>query len=451
VDNLPVWTLAAMMSEVGYARATGGMRVTAEDGQRLVFFEDGAIVYFVSDCRDDALGAFLARSERFATDEMRAPLSALEERVSRSHPLVTLVLAEGLCTSEELRPLLVEHMVECMGRLFARHDTSPRFLAGVRANHPLSFVVPPGAVIVEATRHMDDVEAVRAAVGPLSHLASPAEDHFSRLASAPLGYAEGAIGALVTEEIALEDLIALCGLSEEQALRALLALRLVGVLDPFVEPKQITESGRLRRRLSALEEGRAVDMEAALIGTASASPDGEAAPAEVEARPARVEAPQPASRPNPAPLAPSARRSGQGESGKLRMLASAYVQMARAEADRGNVGGAVKYFREALAQRPDDHDTLLAFADVLRARPGGESAAEELLKRACAAHRTSVSARVAYVEVLRSIGNTERADEVMDEIARLDPGQARKARGGAGLMSKMRSFAGFAQGARERK
>jgi uncharacterized protein (TIGR02996 family) len=125
--------------------------------------------------------------------------------------------------------------------------------------------------------------------------------------------------------------------------------------------------------------------------------------------------------------------------------------MARTEADQGNIGGAVKYFREALSQKPDDLDTLLAFADVMKSRPSGESVAEDLLKRACAAHRTSVAARLAYVDVLREVGKADRAEEVMEEVVRLDPSRARKARAGAGLFERVRGLASFAHGPRDRK
>ena len=46
----------------------------------------------------------------------------------------------------------------------------------------------------------------------------------------------------MTGEMALDEIIIVSGLSEEDVLRALLALRLVGVIEPFTEPKKLTDS-----------------------------------------------------------------------------------------------------------------------------------------------------------------------------------------------------------------
>jgi hypothetical protein len=455
----PVWTVSAMMREIARGRATGGMRLASEDGQSLIFFEEGEIVYFVSDCAGDSLVEFLLRADRFAGAEDREQLIALVPHVTRSTSIVALLLARNVVDADALRQLVVEYAFECTGRMFERREITATFLANVRAPHPLPFAVAASTLLVEGVRRLRDLEIVRDLVGPLSCLAIPPDDYMSRLESAPLRYAEGAIGALVTEEIALSDLVSLSGLSEEEALRAVLALRLVGVLDPFVAPKQLSESGRLRRRLAAIETGHAVDLESAhiafAIGVGSAS--NQAAIVETQDLPYEAPASEPPPvRPGatpplePPPVRPGAtptlvpRSTGaqkpRGASGRLQTIASVYTDMARAEADRGNYSSAVRYFQTALAQLPEDLATLMAFADLMTHRPGGEDLAEELLTKACRAHPASTEPRVALRDLLKSMGNDARAREIGAELERLDPQAGRKS-SGRSLLDRVRTFA----------
>jgi hypothetical protein len=330
--------------------------------------------------------------------------------------------------------------------MFERREITATFLANVRAPHPLPFAVAASTLLVEGVRGLRDMELVRDLVGPLSCLAIPPDDYMSRLESAPLSYAEGAIGALVTEEIALSDLVSLSGLSEEEALRAVLALRLVGVLDPFVAPKHLSESGRLRRRLAAIETGHAVDLEAAHVAFAMGVGSASNEAAIVQTHDLPYEAP--ASEPPPVrPVATSTlvpRSTGaqkpRGASGRLQTIASVYTDMARAEADRKNYSSAVRYFQAALAQLPEDLATLMAFADVMKHRPGGAELAEDLLTKACRAHPASTEPRVALHDLLKSKGNDARAREIAAEIERLDP-QAGRRSSGRSLFDRVRTFA----------
>jgi hypothetical protein len=453
MENRPIWAIATTVREVEQCSTTGALRVSSEDGQRLVFFEEGAAVYFVSECAEDSLEAFLGRSRLFASEEAGERLRALGAQATRSKPLVSLLLEEGHCEADDLRPLLTEHLVECFGRLIERREAVARFLPNVRASHPLPFRLAAARLLVEAARCARDIAAVRSALGPLTWLTAPGEDHAARLERAPLGYVEGAVGARVTDEISLEDLLALCGLPEEGALRALLALRLVGVLEPFTAPRALTDTGRLRRRVEALEAGVAVDLEAAaLVCDAFAAPDDKVAPGVLD----EALAPEPLAsaprRATPVEAGPTAvPHEVPGASGRLRMIASVYVQLAQAEVDKGNANGAIRYYRTALAQKPNDLQTLLAFAEFMRSMPDGQLVAEGLLKQACDAHPKSVTARLSLATLYRDTGNDVGAEGLLTEVSRLDPARAPKARGVGSLVDRFRGLTGRGRVQRDRK
>ena len=65
--------------------------------------------------------------------------------------------------------------------------------------------------------------------------------------------------------------------------------------------------------------------------------------------------------------------------------------MGEAEAAAGNYGAAAQCFESALAQKPNDLETMLAYARLHAKRPNGFASAEKLLEQACEAHPKSAS------------------------------------------------------------
>jgi hypothetical protein len=284
-----------------------------------------------------------------------------------------------------------------------------------------------------------------------------------RLFTLPLNYQEGTVGSQLTSCMALKDLMAVSGLPEDQALRAILALRLAGVFAPFEAPHEQTDSGRLRIRKAALESGIAVDQAAAaaVLGASFADEaDVGGAPLSMDefestapwSAPASDTPPAPPSDPRRAPApppAPSEPHPAQRrpESGQLRVLASVYVQMAEVEAAAGNFNGAVKYYETALGQKPNDLNVILPFANYLLSfdRAQTREAAERLLKRACASNPNAVEPRLALARLFRASGRQAQALDALAEAERVAPNNPDvramldgKPRGGGGLFARLR-------------
>lgn len=449
MSNSIVEALVDTLRAISVEKSTGLLRVSTDYGLRMAFFEDGDLVYFASEDARESAREFLAAPEHFGDEESRERLDALSD-VKKS--LVAQVVESGLADADRLRPWLLAYARESFARAFDDREGSVKFVPKIKAEHPVSFRVPARVVVLESVRGMRDADAVREAVGPLTAVATPREDHMERLMSLPLDFKEGAVGSRLTSPMSIKDLVQVSDLPEADALRAILALRSADVLAPFEEPKELTDTGRLRRRKAALESGVAVDVAAAaaLLGVTPGrqEEDAEAAPLvmadfdvtsnwNADAFAAPAEAP---------PAVPPAR--SKGDSGPLRVLASAYIQMAEVEAASGNYNGAVRYFETALEQKPGELTVILPFASYLLSfeRPQTTETAERLLRQGCAMNPRAVEPRLELAKLYRAAGRHANAIEILSDAERIAPHDERvramlktKARGlGGALFGRLR-------------
>jgi tetratricopeptide (TPR) repeat protein len=447
--------LVDSLLDIGSQRSVCLMRIATAHGQRMAFFEDGELVYFASDDARESLAAFLTGGGRLSSPDEREAIAQLD---TPRGPLVAQILERGLCDADRLRPWLVEYACECFGRAFDDAQGTVKIMPNMRASHPAPFKLASAVLVLEAVRRMTDEEAVRRTLGPLDQMVVPADDHMDRLFALPLNYQEGVVGSQIMARVAIKELLTVSGLFEDEAIRAILALRLSGVIPPFEEAKELTDSGRLRIRKAALESGVAVDHGAAQVALGLArglNDDGTIADAPLSMSefqttgswrlPMEPEPPPPPSPPPPAPPpAPSAgpKRAG---SGQLRVIASVYVQMAESEAAAGNFNGAVGYFEQALREKPGDLAVVLPFAKYLLSLDKGPTrdAAERLLKQACIVNPSSIEPRLALARLYRAAGRNALALEALGDAERIDPDNNElramlDGKGRGGLFSKLR-------------
>jgi hypothetical protein len=412
--------LADALQSIADGRLTCVLRISTDNGLRMAFFEEGDLVYFVSEDDRERLIDYLGAPERFGAFDTLAALHA------PNRPLVAQMLDAGLCDADRLRPWLVAYARECFARAFDDRAGWIKVMPKVRADHPVPFRVSARVVALESVRGMSDLDLVREMIGPLTNVATPLSDHMERLIALPLDYQEGAVGSQLDAPLALKDLVAVSHLPEPEGLRALLALRCAGVLAPFEPPKELTDTGRLRMRQQARESAVAVDATAAAVALGMANPVEEAPAGRPLTMSEFAQAPT-WSEPEPAPPPPSPEpeppKRTKGESGQLRVLASVYVQMAEAEAQAGNFNGAMQYFETAHGQKPGELTVVLPFVKYLTSvdRAGMKEMAERLLRQACVMNPRSVEPRLELARVCRLTGRNAQALDVLAEAERIAP------------------------------
>lgn len=446
MSDLTVRGLAEVLLDIGGGEKTGVLRIGVGGRLRMAFFEQGALVYLVSDVPEENLAAAFTRAGRLESAAERLTIFQLEREVTRKKTLVSLVLDRRLRDPETLRTWLAEHALEAFGRIFDARDVTAKFTPNIRAEHPLPFRVPATEVILDAVRRMRDDEIIHEAIGPVAWHTQIAEGATTRLQTLPLSFHEGLVASRVTGPMSIDDVVVVSGIAEMDALRAVLGLLLIGVLAPPREVKVLTDSARLRMRQTAVETGFVVDAETAAaalgISAAIASDDevGDGAVTMGEFSGERAFAPRQRGHSAPLQYPPPRPR---GDTSRLRLLASAYIQMGEAEAASGNFAAAVQCFESALAQRPTDLDTMLAYARVLAKRPGGMPAAERMLEQAAEAHPKKAAPLIQLARLYHEAGREEEAEETLLDARRIEPINAEirtlleSLKKGGGLLSRL--------------
>mgnify|MGYP000881572825 CR=1 FL=1 len=424
MSDQSVTGLADYLRDIAEQTRTGVLRMNVAGHFRMAFFEDGALVYLVSDIPEENVAAFFSRANRIESAADRLTLFQLEKEVSRKQSLVSLVVERGLRDADNVREWLVEYAIEVFARAFDAREQPPKLGVGVRAPHPLPFRLPVLSLIVEAVHGMRDDTTIQDGVGPLSLHTRPSDVYADRIPELPLSFFDGLVAAQVFEQIALRDLVVLCGIPENEAIRSILALRLAGVIEPFYEARTLSDSARLRLPQSVIDAGFVIDPAgaAAALGLTEPPPaDHGSAITMEDFQTARTVVAPPRGHSAPLVYPPPRPR---GDTSRLRLLASAYVQMGEAEAAAGNIAAAVQCFESALSQKPNDLDTLIAYAGVLAKRPGGLKAAERYLNQAIDANPKSARPLVALARLYQQAGRGEDAEDMLLEARRLEPNSA---------------------------
>lgn len=444
MSDLLLERISSVVSSIGRDSSTALVRIATPTGQRMAFFEDGALVFFVSDHPREWLRDFLVEDGRLSSPDEREAVSRMDQS-----KLVAHIVDAGLADAERLMPWLSDYALQSVARLYGEREGTVKVMTGMRADHAVRINIAATDLILASVRALSDVELVRDAVGPVTATATPAADHMDRLLALPLNFQEGMVGSQITLRIALAEVLTVSGIPEIEALKALLALRLVGVLEPFEEPKELTDTGRLRRRKEALDAGVAVDVESAavLLGVErgkTVGPEVSQGPVSMEELERAMFAPEPERPAGPIGsegIAPP--RGRRGNTGQLKLLASAYVEMARSEVKARNFNGAVQYFEQALHQNPDDLDVTIELARLLLTKSQTVGAAERLVVRACDAHRYSAIPRVLLAEIYRDSGRHAQAAQAIADAERIEPDspavRAYAGKGKGGMFSRLRS------------
>lgn len=426
MNDASVLGLSESLHDIADHRKTGVLRLSLNGRFRMAFFEDGDLVYVVSDAPEESLAAYFTRAGRLESAAERLVLFQLEKEVTRKKSLVTLVLERDLRETGIVRAWLTDYAYDVFARALDAPDATAKFTGGIQAEHPLPIRIGVDHLILEAVHRMQNEGLIRSVVGPLTRCTAPADGYAERLTTLPLGFFDGLVASQITGETVLEELIIVAGIPEDEVLKALVALLLSGVIEPFYE-KRLSDTDRLRAaRQEAIESGYVVDAEtaaAALSMAASIDSDDvhDGAPITMgEFDGTAPYVPPAPKRGNSAPLVYPTPKP-RGDTGRLKLLASAYIQMGEAEAAAGNFAAAVQCFESALSQKPHDLDTLVAYARVLAKRPGGLAAADKVLRQASDRNPKSVKPLVELARIYHKAGKNEEAEDLLDSARHIEP------------------------------
>src|SRR5256714_1186704 len=253
--------LVELIREISAARLTGALRLARERAKMVVYFDDGEIIYAISNLRVFRMSECLRRWGMIKESE----IAAAAETVSDVETGAALV-ARGALTEEVLGELRARQLADMLRPAMLWIDGAWEFDARVRLTEDVRVQLGVSELLVEAARRLPQGFVV-------SRFSNPDEKLFpvpGASANLTLSTEEGFVMSRVIEPLTIRELLALSGLPSTQTFMALYALVNYGTVKRGSEPRAFKDE--------ELQDAIALKSVSARAATPKATKTAEAAP-----------------------------------------------------------------------------------------------------------------------------------------------------------------------------
>ncbi|HVF56005.1 MAG TPA: DUF4388 domain-containing protein [Pyrinomonadaceae bacterium] len=281
--------LAELISEISNARLSGALRLACERVKGVVYFDGGRIVAAHTNLRSYRLVEVLRRAGVFAPDEFAA---VVKEGMS-DEEAGAAILASGALTPEGLSKHRERQTEEVLRLLANWADGEWIFDPRVRLHEGAGAGLDARQILIESARQLPPEFASRR-MADADALVTPAENAQGFDDGLELLPTEGFVLSRVFAPTPLGELVAVSGLPEQEAQRALYALTLGGLLHCQHWPRAFSPEALARAQAHAAAAAKAAaaqqadgsPKESAAVGQPpAAAEEKDAAPVETETDP----------------------------------------------------------------------------------------------------------------------------------------------------------------------
>ncbi len=239
-DQLP-----EILHSLAWSEESGVLQLTRDFTSKHIYFGLGSIVFARSNQHEDRLGELLVRHDRIT----RSQLADASNKVRSSGRKLGAVLVQmGLMNETDVRSWVTDQMRGIIHPLFAW--SAGEYCFREKSNpvaEDLAVEIKTIPTILEGTRHVDDPEKVRLALGDMSRIVSYSTDPWMHSHQVSLTPHEGFVLSRVDGQSSVRDVLAVTPLPEEETLRCLYALISAGFLEFGAKGRDLTPSKPFRR------------------------------------------------------------------------------------------------------------------------------------------------------------------------------------------------------------
>jgi curved DNA-binding protein CbpA len=212
---------AELIREIAEKTASGALRLSRERAKAAIYFEDGIVVFAASNLRPHRLLEFLKRTKFVTSDDLAdVPANATDEELTK------LLSIKDKMKPEIMSGIRASHVTDILRGTLLWTDGEWTFDARVRMAGDTRVAVDAKRLLLESARHLP-AAYIRDRFRDMAETLSPASSNGSASSLLP---SEAFVLSRVTEATTLQDLLALCGLSEAEALRTIYGLSIAGYL-----------------------------------------------------------------------------------------------------------------------------------------------------------------------------------------------------------------------------
>lgn len=248
-----------LIREVRVSRRSGVLRLSQEKVMKAVFFENGLPVFAISNLKSEQLGELLVRIGKINREDFERA-SALV-KANKGKRLGTILAENGFIDQAEIIPVVRQQVSEIIYSLFEWETGEYIFDEKVRADSDIKLNTFTPEIILEGVRRIKNESLIRAIFNDKGRKVQPAKDPQLRFQGVNLLPAEAFVLSRVDGPLAIEEILAMGGLPENETLRALCGLVSAGIIE-YCEPIRDTAQRKTAARTSTNQQSNGNESEA---------------------------------------------------------------------------------------------------------------------------------------------------------------------------------------------
>ncbi len=157
--------LPELLQTVYHHRVPGVVTARREGIEKKIFIQSGAVIFATSTDRADSLGAYLKRTNRITTSELRISAESLLTAQGKRHG--QLLVEMGVLTEDQLYELVTEQVRSILYSIFEWDKGEVFFEVGqYRTDELIQLNVPVEQSILEGIKLLQDARRVVSRLGP---------------------------------------------------------------------------------------------------------------------------------------------------------------------------------------------------------------------------------------------------------------------------------------------
>lgn len=219
--------VADIIREIRTQNLSGVLRLSQGKILKAVFFENGLPVFAISNLKSEQIGEALVRFQMITPENLADALKAQATRERLGQTLLRL----QLLTPEKLENGLRRNMSDIICSVFDWTAGEYTFDERARAEHDVKLTILTADIILEGARRIRDVKFVRHAIYDMDRTVRLTSIDELRNQGIRLQPHEAYVMSRADVPTTIEDLLKICGLPEDKALRAIYGLVAAGMLD----------------------------------------------------------------------------------------------------------------------------------------------------------------------------------------------------------------------------
>ncbi|MGH9462267.1 MAG: DUF4388 domain-containing protein [Vicinamibacteria bacterium] len=241
--NLSQETLAGVIRSLYIDRRSGILHLEKDGITKRIYFKKGSMIFANSDVNEDRIGEFLIRQGAIERSSFEMAAKVAKETRKR---FGKTIVEMGYMTPDDMQARVTEQIQAIIYSLFLWRSGQWKLEPHEDpVDEDIMLNLSTADIILEGTRRMDDIDAMRRDVGNSNGMLRHSENPLLLYQKISLTPSEGFVLSRVDGVSTVADIAAISPLGEEETIRCIYGLVSAGVLEIQGREQQPAKSSRV--------------------------------------------------------------------------------------------------------------------------------------------------------------------------------------------------------------